>query len=323
MIFRDYCKRIERDTDVLVSLDHEMQQFGYESTLAFSQALQEYTKAHEWAIHNLIRAHVLFRSGPSMAIARQEPRTEVLRIHLVCQTTPGTPRSQRNPATTFRVADHGFWPIAYYSTGPARNARVCADMLRASRKCHEDNLKSPTLNSHYYVGVLPVMYVINGVSLQPMDMFPVFRPLHNINMDASVKVMLRDLIRYCAYTMNTAFPLRSDTIDDSNAYYAVPGRYTRSKGKQWLWEALFHDWVDYHTGHCERLPGLEELGLALPPAALMNLYTTFWAMDTASIGVWFDNQARSGLLTMSGHQRDLEDRWIIARSADCHGALVY
>lgn len=153
----------------------------------------------------------------------------------------------------------------------------------------EDYVKSPTLNSDYYVGVLPIMYVIDGVSLNQMNMFPVFRPPNNVNMDFEVKAILRDLARYCAYTMGTAFPLRHEGSSNRNAYYALPGRYIRSKRKQWTWEALFHNWTEYHDGHCERLPGLEELGLAVPPAASLNLYTVFWVMETAAIGAWISN----------------------------------
>ncbi len=226
-----------------------------------------------------------------MAIARQEPRTDILRIRLVCQTTPGTPRSQRNPATLFRVVDHGFCPISQYATGSARNAAICAELLQDSRKCHEETLRSPTLNSYHYVGVLPVMYVIDGVTLNQTSMTHIFRPPGNINMNIKAKTVLYDLTRYCAYTMGTALPIRA--TDDNDSYYAVPGRCIYSKDKPWTWKALFDDWIEYYKERGERLPGLEELRLALSPPALMNLYATFWMMDADTVGAWIDTQACS------------------------------
>ncbi|KAL1947285.1 hypothetical protein VTO73DRAFT_14246 [Trametes versicolor] len=261
------------------SHDHEMQQFGYESTMALSQALRKYLMVHDWAVEHMVNAHVILESGTSMAIARQEPRTHILRIRLACQTTPSTPpSSQRNPATTFRVVDHGFCPIALYAAGSARNSSTtCADILQECRRIHEANLRSPTLNSHYYVGVLPIMYFVDGCSFTQTRMLPIFRPPNNVNMEVKARTVLYDLARYCAYTMGTAFPLCS--IDDNDVYFAVPGRCVRSKGKQWTWEALFDDWADYYGGRGERLPGLEELGLTLLPPVAMKLYSTFWMMD--------------------------------------------
>ncbi|KAL1947286.1 hypothetical protein VTO73DRAFT_14247 [Trametes versicolor] len=259
-----------------------MQKFGYESALAFSQALQDYTAVHNWAVYNMLYSHIILRDGSSMAIARQEPRTDIFRIRLVCQTTPNTPRSQRNPATLFRVADHGFCPIARCYTGPAENAQsVSADMLRQSQKCHEDNLRSPTLDSYHYVGVLPVVYIIDDLSFSHTTMVSVFRPPNNVNMDTKAKTVLRDLARYCAYTMGTAFPIRG--TDPERDHYAVPGRCIRSKGKQWTWVPLFDDWTDYYEGNGERLPGLEELRLPLLPPTLMNYWTIWWVVEAAVV----------------------------------------
>ncbi|EIW60865.1 uncharacterized protein TRAVEDRAFT_46102 [Trametes versicolor FP-101664 SS1] len=278
------CRLIKRNAEVLSSLDEDAQRFGYESSITFAQAMHEYTEAHQWAVYNMILAHILLKSGPSMAIAQREPIGAVmLRFLLVCQSTPATPRSQRNPATTFKVVEHGFMRMDYYATGPARNARLCADMIKECQTYHEKNLRSKTLGP-FYVGVIPIVYTTSEVCVQHITLFPVFRPPNNINMDPLVKRVLHDLIRYCVYTMDNGFPLRA--VDHSiQPYYAVPGRFTRSKDKQWIWEALFEEWAEYEDGrtHCGRLPGMEELGLAMSPGALMNLYTAFWVMKTATV----------------------------------------
>lgn len=50
----------------------------------------------QWALFQTVLAHILLKSGPGMAIARQELRRDCLRFRLVCQPLiPGTPRSQR------------------------------------------------------------------------------------------------------------------------------------------------------------------------------------------------------------------------------------
>lgn len=264
-----------------MDLSHQTKPFGYDSTTALNTAMHEYAEAHQWAIHNTILTHILLRSGPSMAVAGQQPPVDVLRFHLVCQTTPRKPRSQRNPATTFRVVEHGFCPLAPYNTGPPQNRQLCTEMLTDLKAYHEGFLET---NNPHYVGVLPIMFLVKDVSILQFTLFPVFRPPHDFAMSYSVKRVLGELLRYDSYTMGTPFPLR--TIDE-RLCHVVPGRFTREKGKQWTWEALFDDWDDYNEGRaeCGRLPGLEELKLDLPPDSLMFFYDTLWATETTNLGM--------------------------------------
>lgn len=283
---RQYCRHAHGDHtgDQGPSLDLQVQPFGYDSSGAFSQAMHEYTEAHQWAYIHTILAHILLRSGPSMAIARQEPRKDCLRFRLVCQPlTPGVPRSQRNPATAFRVVEAGFWPIEYHFSATAEDRAYCAHLLKNCQAYHESNLRSAAADpeSEFYAGVLPVLCVVEGVSIKQCNLFPVryWQPRADLVIDRTVTTILGELIRFCVYTMGTPFPLRPAL--ERTPLYAVPGRFVRPKGKKWTWEALFGEWAQYHApggASCGPLPGLEELGLVMSPSGLMNLYAMLFAV---------------------------------------------
>ncbi len=209
-----------------------MQPFGYESSGAFAQALHEYTDAHQWALFHTVLAHILLKSGPSMAIARQEPRELCLRFRLVCQPlAPGTPRSQRNPAKAFRVVDVGFWPIEYHFSATAQDRQFCTDLLKECQVFHENNVRNAAADPEsFYAGVLPVLCVVEGVPIKQCNMFPVCtQPRADLVMDPTVTTILGELLRFCVYTMGTPFPLRPAL--EHIPMYAVPGGSYARRGR--------------------------------------------------------------------------------------------
>ncbi|EIW60890.1 uncharacterized protein TRAVEDRAFT_64202 [Trametes versicolor FP-101664 SS1] len=277
-----FCQRFKTDAAFLAFRDMEAQQFGYESAVALSQAMTDFTEAHAWALEHATIAHCYLRSGPSMDIALQEPRTEMLRFRFQCQTTPDTPRAQRNPSTTFKLLDQGFFPFSYYMDGYSRNSQLIGDTLKLCRDTHEKNLKDLKKRRPDYVGVVPVMYTDVTISVQLYLMVPIFRPPRQLVMDNFMKAALHDFTRFCAWTINTGIPLRA-VNPRTVPYYGRPGRVVRPKGKGWTWEPLFDDWASYEEDRvsCRRLPGLTEEGLMLPPNALMRVYCAFYLTDDA------------------------------------------
>lgn len=81
--------------------------------------------------------------------------------------------------------------------------------MKERQAYHENNIRNAAADPQsFYAGVLPVLCVVEGLPINLCNMFPVrSQPRADLVMDGTVTTILRELIRYCVYTMGT--PLRA------------------------------------------------------------------------------------------------------------------
>ncbi|KAI0637463.1 hypothetical protein C8Q77DRAFT_1249807 [Trametes polyzona] len=136
------CSRYSQEAEIVASVN-EAEAFGYSSSAAFLQAVQQYRDTHRWAIAQAIHAVLMLETGDvSMAIALQQPRKDVLVFRLACQSSPNKPPSQLNPASTFRVIDFRLCPAASRSAEDVmQGPRQLDHYLGECDKEHKRNLE--------------------------------------------------------------------------------------------------------------------------------------------------------------------------------------
>ncbi|KAL1947289.1 hypothetical protein VTO73DRAFT_14250 [Trametes versicolor] len=261
----------ELDTDIV---DREAQSLGYASTKLFSKSFCDFFTAHKWAINKATIAHILLKSGPSMEIARTNPRLEILVFRFRCEPLPQH-RAPRSPASTFKLVEHGFYDPLECARRRLLNPEQCITTLAQCSAFHKEHLKR---NDPRYVGSMPVMYVVDGVAAPTVQLFPVHRPPpENFFAGAFVQTALGDFVRLCVNSVNGHLPLR--VADPRLPFHPVPGRVGRADGR-WTWEPLFADWGEYVDGRVELACGPLALSdgpmSGLTPLELMDVFSRFW-----------------------------------------------
>ena len=106
-----------------------------------------------------------------------------------------------------------------------------------------------------YVCLIPVMYVVEGVSISEMFFYPQYRWTHP---EPPPKPLLADVFTLCSSSINDGFPLR--VIEGTRS--VLPGRFLRSRGR-WVWEPLFTEWSHFavdSSGHRGLQIAVAELG---------------------------------------------------------------
>ncbi|EIW60885.1 uncharacterized protein TRAVEDRAFT_36448 [Trametes versicolor FP-101664 SS1] len=133
----------ELDTDIV---DREAQSLGYASTKLFSKSFCDFFTAHKWAINKATIAHILLKSGPSMEIARTNPRLEILVFRFRCEPPPqhrcSTPNNasppSHNAARSTRSTSSGTTPdtsgaCPSYTSSTASRPQRCSSSQCAGR----------------------------------------------------------------------------------------------------------------------------------------------------------------------------------------------
>lgn len=264
-------------------VDREVQRLGYPSEKAFSQAFNDFMDAHKWALHSAARARMILKSGPSMEIARTNPRLELLVFRFRCKAARTTPGSQRrDPSNAFELVENGFVGFLEYTLSGMLNLKGYTDIVNETRIYHEQLLAR---NDDTYVGSMPILYVINNVTFRTSVVSPVYRPPQNLVVTEPMRAALEDFVRLCANSVNGGLPLR--VTDPGFPFHPVPGRVVRSPdSSRWTWEPLFSSWDEYNDGRAECGPQpvsrlLEGMKFAVgrSPADLMYVFGSFWLIE--------------------------------------------
>lgn len=190
-----------------------------------------------------------------------------------CEPQQHAPRS---PASAFKLIEHGFYDPLEGTLGRHLDLQGYANTLAQCRAFDKEYLKR---NEPRYVGSMPIMYVVDGVTAPTAQLFPVRRPPGNVLASAFVLTALEDFVRLCANSVNGHLPLR--VSNPRLPFQPVPGRIVRSDGR-WTWQPLFTSWKEYLDGRAGLEHGplamTEGLTSGLSPMALMNVFSRFWGI---------------------------------------------
>ncbi|KAI0831677.1 hypothetical protein BC628DRAFT_1311361 [Trametes gibbosa] len=274
---KTFCRLDNEHRPMEDRLNQEVQCFGYQTSASFSKAFEEYQSAHQWALDRAGFAQILLKSGTQMEVVRHQPPREMLVFFFHAQPTG---RSQYNPATTFKLARQGFRSIDEYARAHKENAAAVASLLKSCADIHAAELEK---NDPYYLGLVPTLYVVEGVSLQISSILPISgRAQADSPLDDADRAALSDFIRLCTNSMNHGLPLRVN--NPRLRFYPVPGRFVRRAKGNWVWEPLFDSWEDYYRGRasCGRLQVLEGQTTGFFPLKLMSIMAAFWSVEGSS-----------------------------------------
>ncbi|KAI0648346.1 hypothetical protein C8Q79DRAFT_570451 [Trametes meyenii] len=131
---RSSCRLMIKEASVYADFDHEVQRFGYASSMTLSQAIQDFVDAYAWAIEMAISSHALLRGCASTGKLKNSQ--EILRFRFRCismVTAPTATRTHRNPAFAFKVVDSAFCSPNKYSAGDPSNVKSIANLLNSER----------------------------------------------------------------------------------------------------------------------------------------------------------------------------------------------
>ena len=159
---------MDGDKEVLQTMDAKVRRLGFQSGEGFSQALLDFIDAHTWAFERLTSAHVMHMGGIE---ALQDP-PKLVEIVLRCRPSY---RVERNPASAFHVVGQGIHPLSAHLCRHPK-AQENWDMAAPTREnTHNTYLK---MGDPTYVCLIPVMYVVEGVSISEMFFYPQYRWTH-------------------------------------------------------------------------------------------------------------------------------------------------
>ncbi|KAI0628715.1 hypothetical protein C8Q77DRAFT_1014944, partial [Trametes polyzona] len=199
---------------------------------------QDFARAHEWTLERICRAHILLKGKNRVGISRQlENNSEALVLHF--RPTPDSRSGRRrNPASGFELADHGFRNVQGEIAAGRGTEAAYANILDEMKTLNERLLGEGRGD---YVGLAPVLYVVDGVPGWMRRPVPVYLPGFVVR-DDFTKVALIDFLFICSHTLRDGLPLRC--ADPCLTSHAVPGRFKR-EDDGWTWQALFTSWDDY------------------------------------------------------------------------------
>ncbi|KAI0700555.1 hypothetical protein C8T65DRAFT_657724 [Cerioporus squamosus] len=239
------CRVMDGDKEVMHSMDAKVRRLGFQSGEAFSQALLDFIDAHTWAFERLTSAHVLHMGGIE---ALQDP-PKLVEIVLRCRPSY---KVERNPASAFHVVGQGIHPLSAHLCRHPK-AQENWDMAAPTREnTHNIYLK---MGDPTYVCLIPVMYVVENVSISEMFFYPQYRWTHP---EPPPRALLSDVFTLCSSSINECFPLRVTEGTRS----VLPGQFVRSKGR-WVWQPLFSEWSHFavdSSGHRGLQNTVAELG---------------------------------------------------------------
>ncbi|KAH9857579.1 hypothetical protein C2E23DRAFT_281415 [Lenzites betulinus] len=254
------------------TMDEQVQTLGYPSSEAFAQAFSDYVDAHQWALVHGIMAQILLRCGPTMDIADPDknPLFETLRIRFRLKPSQATPRSQRSPAHAFSLVEWRFCSIMEQT--PFSRIKATLDVLDLYKTEHDRHLAR---GNPFYVGIMLMVYAVEGVSVDTARFMPVFRLNPDLALTDAIKVDLGDFIQICANSINAGLPLR--VVDMDRPTHPVPGRIVR-EGEEWIWKPFFKDWSEYQQGRapCSPLAMLEGLPSGRAALTSFDVFDRFW-----------------------------------------------
>ncbi|KAH9857588.1 hypothetical protein C2E23DRAFT_747997 [Lenzites betulinus] len=276
-----FCRLDEEHKPMEGRLNREVQRIGYTTSVRFSKAFEEFQAAHDWALDQASYAHILLKSGTQMDFVRQQPPREML-VYIFHAQPPA--RGQSNPATTFKLVQQGFRSIDEYARAHTENAAAVAALVKSCETMHAAALAK---NDPWYLGLVPSLFMVEGVSLQISSITPIFgRSQTHSPLDDADRAAITDFIRLCTNSMNHGLPLRVHV--PSQPFHPIPGRFVRTKAQgNWVWEPLFDSWKDYYEtcmlkGRSASLPMLEGQTTGFMPTKLMSTMAAFWSVEGSS-----------------------------------------
>ena len=219
---------------------------GYHSFPALARALQEFSEVHEWAFRSLGKAAVLVSGGVEWS--HNPPKQLVL---VLAPATTARAR-EHNPACTFRLSSYSFTTLSQTNTygpfqvtidGGAHHEQMRRLLVEMWRR-HPD-----------YLGVLPMTFLVDGLSTRFARFIPQLRPAQLpsptplVVDDSGKKAVLEDIIRLCSGSINAGIPIRpQEGSGPEGMVLALPGQYVRGQSGSWSWTTLFSCWEDYRRG---------------------------------------------------------------------------
>ncbi|EJF62679.1 hypothetical protein DICSQDRAFT_169068 [Dichomitus squalens LYAD-421 SS1] len=235
---------------------------GFATLQDLTQAFSDYLSAHEWALETVTKISTLLRFKFGR---REQPDNAVLRFRFSRSSPAGNPNG--NPACTFT-----FLRTEWLDETDPRKIDILtasrANGLAQFRRSCPPIVRSPD-------GAVLALFTLDGSVHNSLQSFPWYRPDPGgiASLGSHLDLPLEELTKICLRSLNTELPFRAPSEGVGQLQLPVPGRYKRIR-KQWVWEPLFTDWVDYIEGRtqCSPLVVLEGLTMKPPPQDLMLLY---------------------------------------------------
>ena len=221
--------------------------FGYSSPEALAAALQVFAEAHSWSLRSLAKAYVLCEGGIEWS---QKPQ-KMPSLLLATAATVGV--REHNPARTFRFSSFRFSLVDDEFPSHSTSSQ------EADRWARWDPLRKKTIDTWSwhpeFAGLLPVVFVIDGLNVGWVQYHPQFRPAHPSSpnpllVDEEAKMaVLKDIITLSGSSINAGIPLRpAEGSSPEGIMLALPGRFVRGRSASWIWTPLFPSWADYRRG---------------------------------------------------------------------------
>ncbi|TFK78615.1 hypothetical protein K466DRAFT_68043 [Polyporus arcularius HHB13444] len=191
---------------------------------------------HDWALQACAKAFVLQEGGIEWS---QNPQ-KMLWMTLAPASSSGAP-ARRNSSRILKFKGHEFITLEEKFAEIPETGLKWAEYEPERQAAHRRFSIHPS-----YVGLLPVMFEVDGVSMTQSLYYPLYRPTRNTTYaQISKHLTLGDILTLCIGSINEGFPLRP--IDHASPLLAFPGQYVRHQGT-WSWRPFFSDWNCYRRG---------------------------------------------------------------------------
>ncbi|KAI0688304.1 hypothetical protein C8T65DRAFT_589623 [Cerioporus squamosus] len=247
------------EPETATAINEELQSLGFSSFHGFAEAFTEFLDAHDWALKACAKAFVLMEGGIEWS---QNPQ-KMLWITLAPASSPGVP-ARRNTSRILKFKYHEFINLEEKFAEIPETGLKWAEYESERQAAHRRYSIHPS-----YVGLLPVMYEVQGVNMTQSLYYPLYRPTRNTTCaQISKRLTLGDILTLCIGSINEGFPLRP--IDDASPLLAFPGQYVRDQGT-WTWRPFFADWNRYRRGAFKALDetlSRMEVGVTVPELIL-------------------------------------------------------
>ncbi|RDX52860.1 hypothetical protein OH76DRAFT_131183 [Lentinus brumalis] len=261
--------------------DAAVARYGYPSLATFSQDLQDFLDANEWALRMIITLQRQLQrdANPDVPFS-QLPM--LLRFSLRVQAIwSSSTHKHRSPATRFGVVSQTFHDLDAY----ARNeTRMWAQTAVLRDEAHRAFIhKYPQ-----YIGQLfVVQYEVPGTNHFQFEFYPLQTPLAPTPGTVEQRrLILEDMMGFCTRSINDGFPLRTNTSEEVMFpvnLEACPGTFVRSGGC-WTWKAILDDWKSYIPGQHRRLDlAVAAVKMRMPIQLL--ILTSLWITCCVSVVV--------------------------------------
>ncbi len=219
-----------------MAIGEELQSLGFSSFHGFAEAFSEFLDAHDWALQACAKAFVLQEGGIEWS---QNPQ-KMLWMTLAPASSSGAP-ARRNSSRILKFKKHEFITLEEKFAEIPETGLKWAEYEPERQAAHRRFSIHPS-----YVGLLPVMFEVDGVSMTQSLYYPLYRPTRNTTYaQISKHLTLGDILTLCIGSINEGFPLRP--IDHASPLLAFPGQYVRHQGT-WSWRPFFSDWNCYRRG---------------------------------------------------------------------------